>query len=101
MWWTFVSIDLQLNSHQLLRHVLQHKPVEFVKRIEKPFLLQKPQHPKSAVRRKETNNERYHSANVVVQPNKTNKVISSECVDGVNSDLDKITDELMTPKQTD
>lgn len=28
------------------------------------------------------------------------KVISTEFVDGVNSDLDKITDEVMTPKQT-
>ena len=36
-----------------------------------------------------------------MQPNKTNKIISSEYVDGVNSDLDKITDEIMTPKQTD
>ena len=36
-----------------------------------------------------------------MQPNKTNKIISSEYVDGVNSDLDRITDELMTPKQTD
>ena len=40
------------------------------------------------------------SANVVVEPNKVGKVISTEFVDGVNSDLDKITDEVMTPKQT-
>ena len=63
--------------------------------------MQRPQHPKSAVRRQDANNERYHSANVVVQPNKAAKIISSEYVDGVNSDLDKITDELMTPKKTD
>ena len=37
---------------------------------------------------------------MVVRPSHSNKVIHAENVDGVNSDLDKITDEIMTPKQT-
>lgn len=37
---------------------------------------------------------------MVVRPSHSNKVIHAEYVDGVNSDLDKITDEVMTPKQT-
>ena len=35
-----------------------------------------------------------------MRPSHSNKVVHAEYVDGVNSDLDKITDEVMTPKQT-
>ena len=82
----------------IFRHVLQHKQVEHVKRIERPFLFQKSQRPQTGQKRTAGSPEKYMSANVVVEPNRASKVISTEFVDGVNSDLEKITDEVMTPK---